>query len=74
MDNLGQLGILDTLLGTEQEWLTSWQRTLDRTYRTPDYPVDRVIAQETQEKARIAQGGVATEGAAVSKAVSALTL
>ena len=46
LDNLGQLGVLDTVFGTDQEWLRSWQVLVDKKYVTPDYPVDKALAQE----------------------------
>lgn len=46
LNNLGQLGILDALFGTNKDWLDAWQLPLDKTYATPDYPVDRVLARD----------------------------
>ena len=45
--NLGVLGVLDHLLGTDRTFLRSWQhRCCDKGYRTPDYPVDKILATE----------------------------
>ena len=46
LNNLGQLGVLDGVFGTEKEWLKAWQRDVDKTYSTPDYPVEKTLAQE----------------------------
>ena len=52
LNNLGQLGVLDAFFGTEEDWLASWQLLVHKTYSTPDYPVDRVLAQEAAESKR----------------------
>lgn len=44
--NLGVLGVIDHLLGTDRGFLRSWQyKSCDKSYRTPDYPVDKILAR-----------------------------
>lgn len=44
-DNLGAFNLLDGICGTNASYLTSWQRTVDEGYTTPDYPVDKILAR-----------------------------
>ena len=52
LDNLGQLGVLDAVLGTDAEWKTAWQRRVDVRYDAPDYPVDKALAQDEDARER----------------------
>jgi sterol desaturase/sphingolipid hydroxylase (fatty acid hydroxylase superfamily) len=50
--NLGVLGVLDHLFGTDRGFSRSWQfLSCDSRYRTPDYPVDKILARPVDPKA-----------------------
>mmetsp|Transcript_32649 Transcript_32649/g.45566 ORF Transcript_32649/g.45566 Transcript_32649/m.45566 type:complete len:417 (+) Transcript_32649:29-1279(+) len=48
--NLGTFGCLDHLFGTDRGYLRSWQASLSVGYSTPDYPVDKILAQSAPNK------------------------
>jgi len=44
--NLGVLGIMDHLFGTDRGFAASWQATnCNGTYKTPDYPIDKILSE-----------------------------
>ena len=42
-ENLGSFGILDYLYGTNWGFLSTWQASVNKSYSTPDYPVDKIL-------------------------------
>ena len=45
-ENFGTLGIMDKLFDTQKIWNISANKKVDKTYTLPDYPVDKILANE----------------------------
>lgn len=41
--NIGVVGVMDHLLGTDRGFNKSWQAGVNKSYSSPDYPVDKII-------------------------------
>jgi sterol desaturase/sphingolipid hydroxylase (fatty acid hydroxylase superfamily) len=50
-ENLGAFGCLDHLLGTNWGFLRTWQASVNKSYSTPDYPVDKILKTSEISKA-----------------------
>ena len=42
--------LMDNLFGTDENYLESWQSKVDQNYRTPDYPVDKILASQKDDQ------------------------
>ena len=61
MDNLGVIGTLDIVFGTEAHYNKSWQKRVDKNYGlSPMYPFDKILARN----------GIDTESATDAKGAS----
>lgn len=45
-ENFGTLGVMDKLFHSQKIWNISSNKKVDKTYIRPDYPVDKILAQE----------------------------
>lgn len=53
MQNLGVTGVLDTAFGTNKIFKQSYIAKVDKNYSTADLPVDRILAMNSEMRARV---------------------